>query len=151
MCSLWRNAALLTDASIYRRDCGLARPLYAPSCPFSHRFLVLSDSDFQGGIACGLHEDIPKVVGRLKQKCCGYVFDSNLESLPDPGRGGIIFYQLHSQRALLQPKSNIQMQAYAFYEAAYQTRDFLFFRPDDYYYSARAGKPLSSMRHDLNH
>lgn len=104
MCSLWRNAALLTDASIYRRDCGLARPLYAPSCPFSHRFLVLSDSDFQGGIACGLHEDIPKVVGRLKQKCCGYVFDSNLESLPDPGRGGIIFTSCTVRGRCFSPK-----------------------------------------------
>lgn len=73
--------------------------LHTASTPLparSHRFFVLSDSDFQGGIACGLHEDIPEVVGRLKQKCYGYDFGSNLNSLPDPGRGGINFYQLHN-------------------------------------------------------
>jgi len=61
--AVYGNAALLTNTSTYMED-------------------LLSDSGFQDGIPCGLYEDVPEVLGRLKEEYYDYESDSDLESLP---------------------------------------------------------------------
>ncbi len=47
---------------------------------------MLSDSVFQNGVPCGLSEDVPEVLSRLKEEDYDYDSNSDLESLPDTDR-----------------------------------------------------------------